>query len=118
MKDLFGKPTKTRFAEFRDWAMSHWERGHGEKPPWGPPEFKCLRTGFKRLEDPKTSWLNFLATEETYFSGHSPKKWVADLGRFQKHPESIERLDPKEREVVMENRAMRQQFQNWREEAE
>ena len=70
-------------SQEQDWAHSQWTTAYGQKPTWGPAEWKCLAVAIKRSGDSFNGrWQAFLASKEPFYRGHNPRKFLADLDRW------------------------------------
>ena len=70
---------------FNDWAFIEWGEKYGTKAPWGKVEFIALATALSRFESEtiaRGAWTNYLACDDPFYRGHSPRLFLASLGRW------------------------------------
>jgi len=70
---------------FKDWAFETWREKYGTKPPWIPKDYAMLANALKAYggeEYARAAWRAFLASEEPFYAGHEPRKFLASMGRW------------------------------------
>lgn len=70
---------------FKDYCWAEWQAEYGYKPTWRDKEFKQLHDALSRFEDEETArmaWSIFMKCKDEFFKGHSPGKFLVDLGRW------------------------------------
>jgi hypothetical protein len=81
---------------WKDWAWQCWNDRYGTKAPWLAKDFVILAKALSAFEDEATAraaWTAFLASEDPFYAGHEPGKFLASLGRWiPKQPR--QRRDP------------------------
>lgn len=65
-------------------AIDLWlERYDRKTLPWGEPDHKALKTAHARDPDGfLPAWMAYLADEDPFYEGHSPRKFISDLSKW------------------------------------
>lgn len=70
---------------FKDWAWEEWRDKYGVKAPWLGKDFVVMANALKALGDEATAraaWTAFLASDDLFYQGHEPGKFLASLSRW------------------------------------
>lgn len=83
------------FPAFKDWAWRYHEKATGGAVQWTEADGKQLWAGYHKFRSraaAKNSWEGYHLDQSDYTSGHGPKKWASEPGRWPlpvrvlKHP--------------------------------
>ena len=70
---------------FHTFCFEEWKSKYGTKPPWLKVDYIELakaRTTFESEDIARAAWQKFLASDDPFYAGHEPRKFLSSLGRW------------------------------------